>query len=90
MAKVKTIFIISITALAAIIFIQNSQSVIFRILFWEVNMPRIVMMVLIFTTGILIGLLLAFLWRKPGGKKKTKAVAVKESDIDDSTGPADE
>ncbi|MFC1585731.1 lipopolysaccharide assembly protein LapA domain-containing protein [Fibrobacterota bacterium] len=71
MTRVKTVFIITVTVLATIIFIQNSQPVIFRILFWELTLPRIIWMFFVLLGGMMIGFLLGtFRWNTPSTKQK--------------------
>ena len=55
--KPKTIFIIAILLLFAIIIIQNTELAGFQILFWKVEMSRAILLPIIFVAGLIIGFL---------------------------------
>jgi len=55
--KPKTIFIIAILLLFAIIIIQNTELAGFQLLFWKVEMSRAILLPIIFITGLIIGFL---------------------------------
>ena len=55
--KPKTIFIIAILLLFAIIIIQNTELAGFQILFWKVEMSRALLLPIIFVAGLIIGFL---------------------------------
>jgi len=55
--KPKTIFIIAILLLFAIIIIQNTELAGFQILFWKVEMSRAILLPIIFIAGLIIGFL---------------------------------
>ena len=56
--KPKTIFIIVISIVIAIIIIQNTQVAAFQLLFWQIEMSRAILFPLIFFSGIVIGYLI--------------------------------
>ncbi|MBF0431363.1 MAG: LapA family protein [Fibrobacteria bacterium] len=86
MLKFKISFIVTIVVLAAIIFFQNSQAVILKLFFWEVELPRIILMSFIFIAGTLFGFVLGFFKMKskvlPDKPKENKEV-IKESSNDE-------
>ena len=55
--KSKTIFIIAILLLFAIIIFQNTELAGFQILFWKVEMSRAILLPIIFIAGLIIGFL---------------------------------
>ncbi|MEJ2104164.1 MAG: LapA family protein [Ignavibacteriaceae bacterium] len=55
--KPKTVFIIVILLLFAIIIIQNTELAGFQILFWKVEMSRAILLPIIFVAGLIIGFL---------------------------------
>jgi uncharacterized integral membrane protein len=55
--KPKTIFIIAILLLFAIIIFQNTELAGFQILFWKVEMSRAILLPIIFIAGLIIGFL---------------------------------
>ena len=55
--KPKTIFIIAILLLFAIIIFQNTELAGFQILFWKVEMSRAILLPIIFVAGLIIGFL---------------------------------
>ena len=59
MKKVKVIGIILISILALIIFLQNTDSVETKLLFLTVTMPRVLLLILTFITGFIVGLVTA-------------------------------
>ena len=62
--KAKTIIILILIALFAIILIQNTQVVIVQLFFWKLSMSRIILISL----SMLIGLFVGFLIGKKGKK----------------------
>ena len=62
--KAKTIIILILIALFAIILIQNTQVVIVQLFFWKLSMSRIILISLSMLIGLLIGFLI--------GKKRKK------------------
>lgn len=73
MHKLHQYTVIGLAILAAIFILQNMQTVVVNILFWQINMPRALLIAFLLIIGILIGLLLRF------GRNKHKAKAL-ESD----------
>jgi uncharacterized integral membrane protein len=55
--KPKTIFIIAILVLFGIIIIQNTEVTSFQLLFWNVEMSRVILFPIIFVAGLIIGFL---------------------------------
>ena len=67
-AKVIAIGIISILVL--IVFLQNTQLVDTRILFFTISAPRVIMLAGTFLLGLLVGALMVLLARKSSSGKK--------------------
>jgi uncharacterized integral membrane protein len=59
MKKAKVIGIILVSILALIVFLQNTESVETRLLFMTVTMPRVLLLILTFITGFIVGLVTA-------------------------------
>jgi uncharacterized integral membrane protein len=74
MHKLHQYLVITLSLLVAVFILQNMQTVAVNILFWQINMPRALLIALLLSIGILIGLLLRF-----GRNKPKKSV---ESDLD--------
>lgn len=68
MQKLHQYLVIALSILAAIFILQNMQTVAVDILFWQINMPRALLISFVLIIGILIGLLIRF------GRKKTNAI----------------
>ena len=68
MHKLHQYTVIGLTILAAIFILQNMQTVTVNILFWQINMPRALLIGFLLVIGILIGLLLRL------GRNKAKAL----------------
>ena len=66
--KPKVIVILVIIALCLIILFQNQQVVTLRIFFWNMAMPQIIFMPLIFIIGFILG----FLVSKWTGRRQSK------------------
>jgi len=62
--KPKTIVVIVLAALAAVILIQNAATIPFRLLFWSVTGPLIFLVLAVFAIGVVIGYLAAKADRK--------------------------
>ena len=75
MHKLHQYVVIALSILVAIFILQNMQTVAVDILFWQINMPRALLIAFVLVIGLLIGLLLRF------GRNKSKAKPF-ESDID--------
>jgi putative membrane protein len=69
MHKLHQYVVIALSILAAIFILQNMQTVAVDILFWQINMPRALLIAFVLVIGILIGLLVRF----GRNKHKTKA-----------------
>lgn len=57
----KAIVALVLFILIFIIFIQNTETIPFKFFFWEVNMSRIVLLVLSLLSGLIIGFILGSL-----------------------------
>ncbi len=55
--RAKTLFVIFLTVLITVILMQNSDEVKFKVLFWDLYLPKLVIM----TGVIFIGLILGFM-----------------------------
>jgi uncharacterized integral membrane protein len=66
--KPKTIVILVLVALFAIILIQNTQVVTLRLLFWKVDMSQIILVPLTMVIGFILGYLVA---KVTGGSRGT-------------------
>ncbi|MEP7703772.1 LapA family protein [Paraglaciecola sp. 25GB23A] len=60
MHKLHQYLVIALSILAAIFILQNMQTVAVDILFWQINMPRALLIAFVLVIGILIGLLVRF------------------------------
>ncbi len=65
--KPKTLFALFFGFVVLIVMLQNTQTVIIHILFWQIVLPQILLIFLILLAGLLIGYLLATL--KGSGQK---------------------
>jgi len=70
--KPKTIVILVLVALFAIILIQNTQVVTLRLLFWKVGMSQIILVPLIMVIGFILGYLVAKVTSGSHGKQGKK------------------
>ena len=57
--KPKTIVILSIFVIFIIILLQNTQTVTFQLLFWTLEMSRIIILILMLLLGFVLGYLTA-------------------------------
>ena len=57
MQKLHHYLVITLTVLTTIFILQNMQMVTVEVFFWELSMPRALLMFLILIIGIVIGLL---------------------------------
>lgn len=57
--RAKTLFVIVITVLITIVLMQNADEVKFKVLFWDLYLPKLVIMTGVIFIGIVMGLLLA-------------------------------
>jgi len=56
--KAKTLFVIILTVLITVILMQNMDEVKFKVLFWELYLPKLVILTGVIFIGIILGLLL--------------------------------
>lgn len=74
MKKAKIIALIVSLVLILIVFPQNTQAVETKILFKTVTMPRVLLLLLTFIVGVIVGILLTTnILRKPPAKKPAEA-----------------
>jgi uncharacterized integral membrane protein len=59
MKKVKITIIAIVTLLALIVFLQNTETVETKFLFTKISMPRVLLLIMTFMTGFVVGLLTA-------------------------------
>lgn len=59
--KPKTIAALAFALLVLVIMLQNTQTVIIHLLFWQIVMPQILLIFLVLVAGLLIGYLLGSL-----------------------------
>jgi uncharacterized integral membrane protein len=57
MQKLHHYLVITLTVLSTIFILQNMQMVTVEVFFWELSMPRALLMALLLIIGIVIGLL---------------------------------
>ena len=62
--RVRSVAILVLVLLALVVMVQNTEVVSVRILFWDLEMSRIVLLTLSIAVGVIIGLLLGRPWRK--------------------------
>ncbi|MFQ6069442.1 MAG: lipopolysaccharide assembly protein LapA domain-containing protein [Candidatus Aminicenantales bacterium] len=67
--KVKTIIILVLIVLCLIILFQNLRAVTFRIFFWKVEAPQIILITVTLIIGLVMGYILGNLQKKPPGKR---------------------
>ena len=66
MKKAKIIIILIISLLALVVFLQNTETVETRLLFATIAMPRVLLLILTFITGFIVGLITAsYVLRRP-------------------------
>ncbi|MBS3767360.1 MAG: LapA family protein [Candidatus Cloacimonetes bacterium] len=66
--KFKTIIIIILLAIFAVILLQNTQIVELKFLFWKIQMSRIIL----FPITLMLGFIIGFITAKLGTKRKEK------------------
>ncbi|UCF17101.1 MAG: LapA family protein [Phycisphaerales bacterium] len=59
MKKAKIIIIAIVTLLALIVFLQNTETVETKFLFTKITMPRVLLLIMTFMTGFVVGLITA-------------------------------
>lgn len=67
--SIRIVIVILIAVLALILVFQNTETVETRILFATIAMPRAVLLVVTFLLGMMVGLLVNFLKKRPAKKK---------------------
>lgn len=76
MRKAKIIIISVVTVLALIMFLQNTQAVETKVLFTTITMPRVLLLMLTFMTGFVVGLITAgHILRRPARADKSSEKA---------------
>ncbi|MDT8301007.1 MAG: LapA family protein [Sedimentisphaerales bacterium] len=71
MTKVKIIVILTVSLLSLIVFIQNRQAVDTKLLFDTVTMPLVLLLIITFIMGSILGLIIAsYVLRKPRKPEK--------------------
>jgi len=63
--KTKILIVLVLLILLAIILVQNTQEVVFRIFFWKISMSQVILVPL----AVIIGFLFGFFIAKGGMKK---------------------
>jgi len=76
MKKAKIVIIAIVTLLALIVFLQNTETVETKFLFTKISMPRVLLLIMTFMTGFVVGLITASnVLRKSAKPDKTSAKA---------------
>ncbi|RYY07560.1 MAG: DUF1049 domain-containing protein [Sphingobacteriaceae bacterium] len=57
--KAKTLFAILLTVLITIVMMQNSDEVKFKVLFWDLYLPKLVILTGAIFIGVILGLIMA-------------------------------
>ena len=71
MTKVKIIVILIVSLLSLMVFIQNRQAVDTKLLFVTVTMPLVLLLIITFIMGSILGLIIAsYVLRKPRKPEK--------------------
>jgi uncharacterized integral membrane protein len=70
--KTKIIIIIILAVLLIIVVLQNTAIVTFKVWFWELSIPRALLLFVCFAMGIIIGLIIPSS-RKEGEQKEIKS-----------------
>ena len=66
--KLKSIIIIILLAIFIVVLLQNTQVVTLKLLFWNIQMSRIIL----FPITLVLGFIIGFITAKLGTHKKTK------------------
>lgn len=77
--RTKVILILVFLALFAIIIIQNNQDIPFRIYFWNLIVPKVILVPLLFVLGFLVGLAAGLSGRRKKPGKPEPAPAAEPS-----------
>lgn len=56
--KAKTLFVVILTVLITIVLMQNTDEVKFKVLFWDLYLPKLIILTGIAVSGIILGLML--------------------------------
>lgn len=71
MTKVKIVVILIVLLLSLIVFIQNRQAVDTKLIFVTISMPLVLLLILTFITGSILGLIIAgYVLRQPRKPEK--------------------
>ena len=73
MKKAKIIIILVISLLALVVSLQNTEAVETKVLFASITMPRVLLLILTFITGFIVGLITASQVMGKPKKAKTQA-----------------
>ena len=73
MKKAKIIIIVLVSLLALIVSLQNAQAVETKLLFATITMPRVLLLILTFITGFIVGLITASQILGKANKSKAEA-----------------
>lgn len=71
--RARSVVIIVLLVLFLAVVVQNTEVVAFRLLFWDLEMSRIVLLALSLAVGIIVGFLLGRPWRRKPASSKDKA-----------------
>jgi uncharacterized integral membrane protein len=74
--RAKTIFVVFLTVLITVILMQNSDEVKFKFFFWELYLPKLVIM----TGVIFIGIILGFMMGHSSKAKQTNTGYTSQND----------
>lgn len=76
MKKAKIVIIAVVTLLSLIVFLQNTETVETKFLFTSIAMPRVLLLIMTFMTGFVVGLITAsHVLRKSAKPDKTSTKA---------------
>ncbi len=70
--KAKIIILMILVIFLTIFISQNAEDLPIKVLFWEVEIPGIILILLTGLLGIIIGFILALIFKKPSEKKLKK------------------
>ncbi len=76
--KLKSILLIVITVLSTIVIMQNSETVLVKILWTEASVSKLILFGSFFITGLIVGMIIAWPKKKP----EEKITTLSESDQD--------
>ena len=69
--KTKVIVVLILIALVIIVFVQNTQTVTYRLFFWKISVSQIILIPLITLFGFIVGFIMA----KLTGRRKKSLVS---------------